>query len=164
MYTLGLANRSAQNSVKLLAENNVISNSTSDCDYFRNAVYAWIKTAGQDATDIEINGEQKVYIPHLLWAQVLPVRCDWQQPSGVITSCDGVGFSASQQCDFWNMYNPMDPSDASPEYFANVLNMRVRGITEYTDTKLNFEDFSSFGTAPFTVKAIFDDTISVTLS
>jgi hypothetical protein len=164
IYTIGVSDRSLGNMVSMLAENNALSNSTADCDYLRNAVSAWVEATSQPTTDYKISAQGKAYeTPVLLWAQVLPVRCDWQQVSGVVTACP-VSLLNVSQCQFWAKSSPLDPSIASPEYFANLIGSRVLGIIYYTRLSKNIPVDFGLGVADFQVKVIMDqgDAISIT--
>jgi hypothetical protein len=83
-----------------------------------------------------------------LWAQLLPVRCDFQRPDGVITICDYQGEirndHLNQTCEIWKN-SPNDTNDATPEYYADMLGIRVGGITEYAKSQngqLTYENFT----------------------
>ncbi|GKY91659.1 hypothetical protein MPSEU_000137800 [Mayamaea pseudoterrestris] len=165
IYTLGSSNQSSDKLVKLLAQNNLLSNSTDECDYLRNAVFSWVESTAQATTDYKIDEQGGTYdIPLLLWAQVLPVRCDWQEASGVITACPE-SLSKVSQCEFWATFNPLDPSLASSEYFAERLGARVEGIVEYTQVNEDIAVDFGLGTADFQVTAFMEqgDVISFTM-
>jgi hypothetical protein len=150
--------------VKLLAENNALSSSVADCDYLANAVDSWVRTTGKSTISYNYAPQADDFgSPVLLWAQILPVRCQWQHPSGVITVCPK-SFVQIDQCQFWDKYNPVDPADATPEYFAASLGMRVGGIVQYAVVHQNVSTDFIGGLEDFQVRAIFNhnDAVSFT--
>lgn len=76
----------SRNQVQLLQANNVASNTTDDCEYLFNAVQSWVYSAMTIQTNSKVIGDAGDI--HLLWAQLLPVRCIWQRNNGVISACD----------------------------------------------------------------------------
>ena len=156
IYTIGYSNRSSENLVKLLAQNNVLSNSTDDCDYLLNAVFSWVEATAQATTEYWINTQEGRYdTPLLLWAQILPVRCSWQLQSGIITVCPDA-FANASQCQFWSKMGPLDPSVASREFFAEELGARVEGIQEYTMFNETIPVDFGLGSSDFQVKVFMD--------
>jgi hypothetical protein len=162
IYTIGYSNRSVEKLVNLLAENNALSNSLDDCDYLQNAVVSLVHAAAQATVQYKMNtGLGDDEIPLLLWAQMLPVRCDWQLPSGVITACPE---SSSSACEFWSAFNPSDPSLASPGYYADLLDARVEGIVEYQSTRSNVSVDFGLGVAEFQVNVIVDNSDAISFT
>lgn len=164
IYTLGYSNRMAENLVSLLAENNLLANSTGDCDYLRVAVNSWVIATALARTDYTVNVQEGGQdIPVLLWAQVLPVRCDWQDPSGVVTICNEAQ-SNVDPCTFWAQHTPPNTSLPSPEFFAELLGVRVEGILAYSQMTENVPVDFGIGVSNFQVTAITDqaDAISYT--
>ncbi len=133
-------NIAAPNYVNLLQQNNLMlseANVTS-CEFLQQTIEAWLDVGANVQNPVP----QYDVTQYVLWAQLLPVRCDFQDESGVITKCTNeTSFSGSyfpnKTCDVWDLAPP-DPNDATPEYYANLTGIRVGGITEYAamDTAL----------------------------
>lgn len=122
----------ASESIDLLYQNNiqVPGNSTEECAYLQTAIRAWLASTPILQTDYFY----KENVP-LLWAQVLPVRCSFQRDDGVITQCPTNDFSEyhDDTCDVWSR-GPENATDATPEYFAELLDIRLGGITVFEET------------------------------
>lgn len=152
------------NQAKLLQANNLISNSTSDCDYLQDAVYAWLLGTASEDHDYALLGSRKVLDVFVLWAQLLPVRCDWQRDDGIITWCSACEGDACSQCTFWNE-TLVPPDQATPDYFAEVLGVRVGGILEFElDATAPMSIFGQVSDQLYTVKIIVDESDSLTFS
>jgi hypothetical protein len=118
---------------QLLEDNNLASFSgDGDCDYLELAIESWLNMAivpqpSSDTTDVEPT--------FVLWAQVLPVRCPFQDENGVITSCDGrlstFRESFPGTCQIWDELAPSSPEDATADFFASTLNLRSGGVVTY---------------------------------
>lgn len=98
---------------------------------------------------------------YILWAQLLPVRCDFQRDDGVITFCNGqeesFAAAAPSSCMVWDDYSPETPDDATPDYFAEQLSLRSEGIRERRIK-------ASAGNMPeFEATVIYNDNPSVAL-
>lgn len=137
----------------MLSEANVTS-----CDFLEDTINAWL--------GLGANVQNRV--PHynvtqfVLWAQLLPKRCDFQRPDGVITVCDESRNSfPNASCDIWN--GGLDPNDATPAYFANSLGIRVGGISDYavaqseTLTIALDGNFSSYPNETFSVRLLVNE-------
>lgn len=170
IYTLDVRNPVYEQVFGLLQSNNVVSNTTSDCDYLRNSVTSWLLTVVNVHNRINIDEPNNPNLA-VLWAQVLPVRCDWQRPDGVITFCGDEFFDDKfPACSLWKETMPTNPDDASPQYFARVLGVRPGELTEYIDRQLApaFFNYSvanadETGVHDFYVRAIFNDSSTVAL-
>jgi len=91
---------------------------------------------------------------YLLWAQLLPYRCSWQRPDGVITACD----VDVQACRIWNSSIPQKASMATPDHFARLLKIREGGISEFSfNTTAAASFFVGQTEAAFYVKAIYNE-------
>jgi hypothetical protein len=140
--------------VLLLEENNILlaeANETT-CAFLQDTIYTFLDlTVYAQNTD----GEKNIF---LLWAQLLPVRCDFQTIDGVITWCADDNFFDTEVCKVWGMA-PEDPSDATSEYYADALGIRVGGVTEYgysqNDTTLS--DFTIAPNTSYTVRVLVDE-------
>lgn len=154
----------APEQVALLQANNLIANTTDDCDFLFNAVSAWLRSMAEVYTAYRFY-ESTAENMFVLWAQVLPVRCDWQLEDGIITQC-GPGYETRLTCQRWQTTwpNGSDPSTATSSYFAEQLGLRIGGVTEFEEIQYSSASFG-FGSqsAPnqsltaFEVKAIFNE-------
>jgi len=146
------------NLVELLQANNLQANTTADCDYLYAAVGAWL-------TGVATSFNQQKYLINeetagtpVVWAQLLPVRCDWQRSDGVITDCDSYFIDDDNACGVWN--GEADPDVASREFFADELGVRIGALQEYYASEE--ADFESVGNATlFLVKSINDHSQSI---
>lgn len=115
--------------VDLLQAHNTNSSTTSqgDCDYLNATVYSWLNIAAVSQPDLgRLSSTDDTFV---LWAQLLPVRCEFQREDGVITFCEGQGFNDSAYiCRVWDDLRPENPSLATPDYFAMELDLRAEGI------------------------------------
>ena len=144
-----------RNQVYLLQDNNVASNSTDDCDYLFNAVQSWLYSSAiiQTYYGLIDKGEQDA---HLLWAQVLPVRCSWQQDNGVITTCGSTRTVTTIDpiCIYWENTNTNYPSK---EYFAESLATRPGEILDIALQNFVPSNFAINGTmSEFYVRAFYN--------
>jgi hypothetical protein len=146
----------------LLQENNVLSNQTDDCEYLRNSVIAWLLTVtyGEKGFNPDIDNKLS-----LQFAQVLPIRCEWQKPDGIITICKSSVFSDEfDACGIWNSTIPSNPLDATPEHFANALGTRPGELLQFEHRQLaqaSFPNVGIDGVEEFYVKAIFNESRTV---
>jgi len=143
----------------LLQANNLASNTTDDCEYLESAINAWFKSSDVARPKLSyVDDEGGVYVQ---WAQVLPVRCDFQNSDGVITFCDEFDAAGSDRvtCDFWaGPQQPELPIYATPEYFAAQLGVRVGGLNEIVFQETAPADFGDGNaTADFYVRIIFNE-------
>lgn len=124
----------------LEANNLVFSNAnSSSCGFLKKTVNVWLDV-GSTVNILVSHYDEKTWV---LWAQLLPVRCDWQRADGVITVCEAGNSIDPTTCKLWNETTPDDPDDATPEYYADALGIRVGGITWYEQTRqANNDTFS----------------------
>ena len=99
---------------------------------------------------------------YVLWAQLLPVRCDFQKNSsfdyGLITYCEGRSDREYDEnlCSVWDGAAPPYPENATDRYFANELGLRKEGIRSIVDsTGISGEEYS--------VEVIFNENTTVSL-
>ena len=126
-------NRTSYRMVDLLLAHNLEAptNSTDDCEYLENGIYAWLQMASVPQPPSLIRNHEDTYV---LWAQVLPVRCNFQRDDGVITFCRGQIFEGSGEgtipeiCEVWDDYRPSSSVDEMASYFSKALNIRPEGI------------------------------------
>ena len=128
IFAISIQNYTASNLTKLLqAENLVSTTSIGDCEYLEFAIDAWLNTVLTKPSTKEKDGN-----PFVLWAQVLPVRCPFQNETGVITSCTKKQSQHFQsKCEIWDDYFPPDLDDDTRtirNYYASELNLRGGGI------------------------------------
>lgn len=113
----------------------------SSCEFLHQTIQAWLDLGA----NVQSRAPQLNVTDYVLWAQVLPVRCDFLEPDGVITKCppnvtaenftdaNGTRYIYDPAaCALWNR-RPDNASDATPEYYADMLGIRVGGVTEYTE-------------------------------
>jgi hypothetical protein len=109
------------------------------------------------------NGHARTVDVTVLWAQVLPVRCDWQQPDGIITTCDDVQHYSEAACKIWSL-NPPDSSEVDlKSYLADALDIRRGSITAYSRSGYRPADFYSSVSSnqEFQVKVLVNETSTI---
>jgi hypothetical protein len=123
------ANLVAPQSVKLLQANNLMVNEVNEfsCEYLEDAIYSWLATSAK--VNVKSPTEEEEVL--VLWAQLLPKRCPFQADDGVITSGVCQNSSNYAACRVWNS-GPENVSDANAEYYADMLGIRVGGISDYS--------------------------------
>ncbi|KAG7349730.1 adenylate cyclase family protein [Nitzschia inconspicua] len=126
----------ADSVTKLLQANNLAALSgISDCEYMEFAIESWLNMAIVPQPPSKI---REINHSFVLWAQVLPVRCPFQNITGVITSCRGPLSKYREMpenkptCDIWDTFSPATSEEASVEYFAEALKLREGGIVKKT--------------------------------
>lgn len=152
-------NTVSYNQVLLLQANNVISNTTEDCSYLQDAVQSWLKSVVvlPSSSRFIQKDNRRVFAP---WAQLLPVRCNWQQQDGVITYCG----SDLGLCNYYGESVTAD-SAANLEDFADSLGLRKGELAVISSQMIAPADFHDGSiTADFFVQAIFDQSHIVTLA
>ena len=163
IQSIGRTNPLDPDLTDLLQGNNVIapSDSEEDCDYLLTAVTSWLKTSADShhpfLAKVGSDGEN-----HVLWAQLLPVRCDWQRRDGVITFCPE-SFGEDGPCSFWNETRPANPRLATRSYYADVLGVRTGEIVLFERWDAANSSQVDTGKA-FYVKTIFNESHSVGLA
>jgi hypothetical protein len=117
----------ATKTVELLQANNIAA--LGDCAYLESAISSWVNIAAVPQPASPLPKLQDTYV---LWAQLLPIRCDFQRDDGVLTYCDGDPSRPNgvYPCEVWDDYAPASPSEATVEYFAEVLYIRSDGVRE----------------------------------
>ena len=124
-------NSVARSLVELLQANNVAAQN--DCIYLESAVNSWLNLAVVPQPASFLSNLDDTFV---LWAQILPVRCPFQSEDGVITSCDDdestLALANSGVCKIWEDSAPSNASEATNEYFASELGLRVDGISTIT--------------------------------
>ena len=165
IQTIGVQNSVVSNFVDLFQANNKMAptNSTEDCDYLESAVLSFLRTSTvpEHASDNIARTSDSL----LLWAQVLPVRCDWQDPDGVATICPPDSSYAEEVpvCKFWKDIRPPYPANATRNYFAEAVNVRVSEVVVYE--RSSFKDFMEELTSnEFIVRAVFNESNTVAVA
>jgi hypothetical protein len=136
-------NLNSYHMVDLLQANNVAAPTWSDddCAYLESSVQSWLQMAAVPQPASMFENTEDTYV---LWAQLLPVRCDFQREDGVITFCDGqavedyLGSDIANTCVVWDEYSPSTADEATSDYFAQQLSLRSEGIRQvFRDTKVH---------------------------
>jgi hypothetical protein len=138
----GGANNSTYAMVKLLQVNNAMANSDSqqDCAYLENASTSWLRSV----VFVQRDHVEDVPELHLLWAQVLPARCDFQGSEGIITSQSCVAAFSSgdtldsrlqEVCKVWETGDD-SASSQDPAAFASQLQLREGSIVKHSYTQI----------------------------
>jgi len=136
----------------------VTNNSDTSCAFLQDSFESWLAAAAvvlSPATEGTYYSEGA----YILWAQVLPVRCNFQSDDGVISSCDKYTDVVVGACAIWNAA----PSNATPNFFADLLDIPVGAISEYTkSTTLTwFNGSQEVTNATFSVKVLVNQNQAV---
>jgi hypothetical protein len=127
-----MSNNLSNEMTKLLLATNMAANTSTleSCAFLRSSVNSWLLAASQQPTLYNLLDEQQENV-YLTWAQLLPVRCSWQQPNGLITTCrDNPALQDLASCSFWNStFSIVNESQPSREYLASELSVREGGIS-----------------------------------
>jgi len=139
-------NRSYNNMVSLLQELNIRWNSsdTDSCDMLKSSIDSW--------TALMIRQQDGQYDSDLVWAQLTPVRCSFQNQSTLITRCNDDGKS---YCHTWkkteNATTISSISKALGLRLADLKNVSISGTVD---------SMGVMGSEYFT-EAVFDVSVSV---
>jgi hypothetical protein len=131
--SLSEQNLVSYNMVDLLQAQNLAAPSSSeeDCSYLKTSVQSWLRMATTPQPASRFANVEDTFV---LWAQVLPVRCDFQRADGVITFCsyqgDAIVARSASACAVWDDNSPPTPEDATEDYFAQELSLRSEGIRQ----------------------------------
>lgn len=133
LQSLTPQNATSYRMVDLLQAHNLAAptNSSEDCSYLAASVRSWLNVAAVPQPPSMLQNTEDTYV---LWAQLLPVRCEWQMDDGIITSCDNQKFGESLEgaaygaCAVWDEYSPPLEVDSMRKYFARSLNLRFEGL------------------------------------
>lgn len=113
--------------IDLLQQNNIEAG-MSECTFLESSVRAWLQIAG---VEYQVGPNVGAFEVYVLWAQVLPIRCAFQEPYGVVTRCaDDPYGNTTRSCNVWQNITG-NASTVSESFFANQLDVRVGGIREY---------------------------------
>jgi hypothetical protein len=163
LLSLTTQNLNSYSMVDLLQAHNLEAptNSTDDCAYLENAVNSWLKMAAIPHAASPLQNTEDTYV---LWAQLLPVRCDFQRDDGVITFCEGRIFEDSwdaavpETCAVWDSYQPSWSMGTMASQFSKALTIRSQGIRRI-DREVSFGDLSIFRTS-----VVYNENPTVSLS
>ena len=132
----------AKELAELLLANNEAAQD--DCKYLESAITSWVNMAAVPQPASLLQNLEDTYV---LWAQLLPPdRCEnyqqengvrFQQEDGVLTFCEYDGEDYRENgtvypCHVWDDQAPDTPSDATEEYFAAELDIRLGGVRKVT--------------------------------
>lgn len=167
--------------VELLQANNLAAPTTDDCDFLESAVKSWMNVAVKPQPTSVLSSQEDTFV---LWAQLLPVRCEFQDPNGVITFCEGNDSllnSNEEACIVWDNFAPdfndlnstcwakPVPQDCVENYlegyFATELNLRVGGIRTIRPQAgydVPYADLSKF--TNFDVTVVYNENPTVALT
>lgn len=161
-------NNVGKNYTALLQKNNFMLSeaNVSSCEFLEDTIEAWLDLGGT----VQVRVPQYNVTTNVLWAQVLPKRCDFQRDDGVITFCkNDTNYTYSPgTCEVWNS-RPANTSDATPQYFANELGIRVGGVTQYTFSETSLlqmaidGNFSSYPNQTFSVRVLSNQNDAIAL-
>jgi Adenylate and Guanylate cyclase catalytic domain len=167
LNSINQQNLVAVNFTKLLEASNLEALSgIADCEYMELAIESWLNMAVVPQPPSEIRGIEYTFV---LWAQVLPVRCPFQNETGVITSCRGRLSKYREMpvneatCDIWDTYSPSTSEQATAAYFAEALNLRQGGIV----TKIaepSGESGNIDALDAFTVTVVYNENPTISLA
>jgi hypothetical protein len=147
IYASFLTNPVAFNQARLLQANNVLSNTSEDCEFLRFAVQAWFKSSTVVKSGGDFGRSVDVFVK---WAQLKPKRCEWQRDDGIITECGT------------NETSPLSLKDVTTDHFSDLLDIRRGGIRE---TILEEKGPADFGdgqeTQIFYVRVLVDDSPTI---
>ena len=95
------------------------NNDTESCEYLETAYQSWFgtdRTVKLDRSIIDVNNQ-------VLWAQILPPRCNFQDTNGVITFPEQPICKSEQNIELCNIWSKT-MNKFSTQGIASVLNMR----------------------------------------
>jgi hypothetical protein len=127
---MGRQNPVSYHSTDLLQAYNLAANTTEDCAFLENAVNAWLKSSGSVPASHQFTDEYDD-TAFLIWGRLLPSRCPWQEPDGVISVCPNGPEENGLPCDVWRASQPDNFTDATKKLFADEFNLRVGGFTTF---------------------------------
>jgi hypothetical protein len=143
----------ATETVELLQANNIAAQD--DCSYLESAIDSWANIAAVPQPASLLTKLEDTFV---LWAQLLPIRCDFQRDDGVLTYCYGDDSRPNgvYPCTVWDDHAPTDPGEATEEYFADELGIRLDGVRKLS--RQGIDEFSDYG-----VSIIYNENPTVSL-
>ncbi|GAX12010.1 hypothetical protein FisN_8Lh104 [Fistulifera solaris] len=167
--TLWKQNPLGTKSLDLLMAYNIAANSTDDCEFLQHAVSSWLSSVAIVSDSYVKTGNYKlVEDVYVLWAEMRPVRCDWQRNDGVITKCDlfdvkvpGIALA----CDLWNSTMRDSPDGVTNNYLASQIGIRTGEALDLEKRKWGMSDFyGSIEEDEFYVRSVFNESHAVALA
>jgi hypothetical protein len=148
---------------------NMAANATDDCEFLQQAVSSWLSSVAIVSDDyVKIGDYKLVEDVYVLWAEIRPVRCDWQRNDGVITNCDlfdvempGIALA----CDFWNSSMRDSSNGVTNNYLANQIGIRTGAALDLEKSTWSISAFDgSIEENMFYVRSVFNECHSVSLA
>jgi hypothetical protein len=124
---MGRQNSVSYHSTDLLQAYNLAANTTEDCAFLENAVNAWLRSTGTVPASHQFMDEYND-TAYLIWGQLLPSRCDWQEEDGVFSVCPTGTKDGLAVCDVWRETRPPNATYATKEFFAEEFSLRPGGF------------------------------------
>lgn len=144
--------------MELLLRNNVLSASTDDCAYLQQSAYSWLRGMVNSTTNPRFRNKPYDFL-YVVWAQILPVRCGWQLPNGVITVCP----EGEDLCSIWAELQAQDEVDRG--YLAGILKVRPGELVDVQHIGYANATFNGIiAETTFSVRAIFNESTSVSFA
>lgn len=148
---------------------NLAANSTNDCDFLQQAASSWLSSVAIIGDNyVKTKNYEPVEDVYVIWAQIRPVRCDWQRNDGVITNCD---LFAEQKpglavaCNFWSSSARVSPDDVSQNDLADEIGIRTGEALDLKKSSWGLSDFDgSNEETTFYVRSIFNESHAVSLA
>jgi hypothetical protein len=167
LYAVDQQNLVADRMTALLQSNNLAALSgITDCEYMEFAVESWLNMAIVPQPPSALPSIDYTFV---LWAQVLPVRCPFQNETGVITSCRGRLSKYREMpqnddtCNIWDNLSPATAEEASEAYFAEALNLRQGSIVKKVAVPVG-ESASIDALSGFNVTVVFNKNPTISLA
>lgn len=113
MYSVATQNTLLHKQALFLSESNIAAASTDDCAFLLESVRSWVAQASYKHGDVST-------FQQVEWVQLLPIRCNWQDPRGYLFCDEAVG-STSSLCDTRD-----EEFDSYVEEFDSFVNRLVR--------------------------------------
>jgi len=147
-----------QQPVDLLQAYNLAAQTESDCDFLQQAALSWVASVSQSHSSVFKNhSPNDVY---LVWAEMKPVRCDWQtENNGILTTCPQSWTDEFHLCELWD---GLQSENATLQHFSKKLGVREGELVDLSRSEIvvsPFEEGEDLVT--FHVRAIFNESNTV---
>ena len=149
---------------------NLAANSTDDCAFLQQATMAWLSSFAIVSDNyVKTGSYEHMEDIYVLWAEVRPVRCDWQRSDGVITNCDylyaGEMPGLTVACDFWRSVTRDSPDDISDNFLAKQIGIRTGEALDLDKSSRSLSGFDgSVEETTFYVRSVFNESHAVSLA
>lgn len=160
----GGTNTVSTSMVRQLQGTNLISNTVNNetCSFLEQSIESWMVGVWGGTPRVD---EGDVYV---LWLQVLPVRCEFQEPDGVVTAsyCDSMDMESSGNDDddtFCEVWRDTDATTSIDE-LAEKAGVRTGVVTvsnEFETWPIIFPENGTTSETVFNVTAIFNQNFTV---